>query len=171
MNRRLLNILLLVSLGLLFTRASCKYGFTDAEPLPADIKTFRVNTFENKAQYVNPALAPELSEKVRQKIISTTKLKLVQGDDAHYDISGVITQYNVSTVGVSNNTSSTNRLTVGVHLIFKNTLYNDKNFEADLIRSTDFASNFSLQDVESGILPELITSMTDEIFNKIFSNW
>ena len=125
MTRKLLTCLLLICIGLVFTKASCKYGFTDAEPIPQDIKTFRVNAFENKAQYVNPSLAPELSEKVRQKIISTTRLQSVQGDDAHYDISAVITQYNVSTVAVTNNTSSSNRLTVGLHLIFKNTLYND----------------------------------------------
>ena len=38
--------------------ATCKYGFKDTAPIPEEVKTFRVNYFENKADYKNPQLSP-----------------------------------------------------------------------------------------------------------------
>ena len=61
--------------SLVFTFATCKYSFKDTSPIPADITTFRVNLFENHARYVNPTIAPALTEKVRQKIISQTTVE------------------------------------------------------------------------------------------------
>lgn len=108
---------------------------------------------------------------MRQKISSTTRLKATDNPDADYDISGYITQYYVSTVGISNQQASTNRLTVGFHLIFKNRRDAKKNFEADLSRMIDFDGNQVLSSVESRLTPQIVTNMADEIFNKIFSNW
>lgn len=154
-----------------FGNASCKYGFRDVSDIPAEVKTFRVNYFENKAQYINTQLAPELTEKTKQKIISNTKLRQVNTDDAHYDISGYISQYYPSTVGVSNNNANSNRLTVGFHLIFKNTLDNTKDFETDLVTNIDFPATQSLTDIESSRTPDIVKNLTELIFSKIFSNW
>ena len=46
---------------LVFTFATCKYSFRDSSPIPADITTFRVNAGENKARYVDPTVAPQLT--------------------------------------------------------------------------------------------------------------
>jgi hypothetical protein len=43
--------------------------------------------------------------------------------------------------------------------------------EFDISRSFDYDSNKSLQQAEAGLLDEMIRSLTDEIFNRIFSNW
>ena len=70
----------------IFSFATCKYGFKDTAPIPEEIKTFRVNYFENRAEYKNPQLSPQLTEKLKQKIIGTTRLRQSNNDDAHYDI-------------------------------------------------------------------------------------
>ena len=155
----------------IFNFATCKYGFKDTAPIPVEVKTFRVNYFENKAQYVNTQLSPQLTEKLKSKIISNTRLHQTNNDDAHYDISGFISQYYVTTISITGNNSSGNRLNVGVHLIFKNTLDEKKNFEADLVRTIDFGGNKTLTDIEGSQTPQIVTTMVDEIFNKIFSNW
>lgn len=155
----------------IFNFATCKYGFKDTAPIPVEVKTFRVNYFENKAQYVNTQLSPQLTEKLKSKIISNTRLHQTNNDDAHYDISGFISQYYVTTISITGNNSSGNRLNVGVHLIFKNTLDEKKNFEADLVRTIDFDGNKTLTDIEGSQTPQIVTTMVDEIFNKIFSNW
>ena len=49
-----------------------------------------VNYFENKAQFVNSQLSPKLTEKLKEKIIGTTRLKQTNNEDADYDISGYI---------------------------------------------------------------------------------
>lgn len=151
--------------------ATCKYSFKDTSPIPTEIKNFRVNYFENKATYINTQLSPQLTEKLKQKIIGTTRLKQTNSDEADYDISGYVSTYNLSTISISGANSSGNRLTVGFHLIFKNRLDDKKNFEAELTRSFDFDANLSLSQAESTLNDEIIKNITDEIFNKIFSNW
>jgi Lipopolysaccharide-assembly len=151
--------------------ATCKYGFNDTGSLPVDVKTFRVNYFENKAEYKNPQLGPAVTEKLKQKIIGTTRLRQTNNDDAHYDISGFISGYYTSTTGISGNNTSLNRLTATFHLIFKNTLDEKKNFEADVTYSVDFDANLSLSQVEQAKGDEIARNLTDAIFNKIFSNW
>ncbi len=154
-----------------FNFATCKYSFKDTSPIPEEIKTFRVNYFENKSRYVNPQLSPQLTEKMKQKVINTTRLRQTNDDNAHYDISGYVSDYNVSTSGISANNASTNRLTVSFHLIFKNTLDEKKNFETDLTNNFDFPANQLLEQAQPALFPEITKNIVDGIFNKIFSNW
>jgi hypothetical protein len=146
------------------------YSFKDVS-IPPEVKTARVNYIENKARYINPQLSPQLSEKLRQKINNQTRLTLVQADDAHYDISGYVSDYSVTTSGISQQQAATNRLTVTVTIIFKNNLDPTKNFESPVSRSFEFSANLSLQQAEAQLTETIIQNMTDEIFNKIFSNW
>ena len=154
-----------------FSYSTCKYGFKDLGALPPEVKTFRVNPLTNRAQYINVQLAPQLTEKLKQKIINTTRLHQTNNDDAHYDISGMVTQYYTSTTGISGNNASTNRLNVTFHLIFKNSLDEKKNFEADVSTYVDFPASQSLSQAEAANSTKIISNIVDEIFNKIFSNW
>jgi hypothetical protein len=104
-------------------------------------------------------------------VINTVRLKQTNSEDAHYDISGFVSQYYTSTISISGNSSSGNRLTVGFHLIFRNTLDDTKSFEADLTRTFDFAATLSLADAERSLNETIVNNLVDEIFNKIFSNW
>lgn len=156
-------------------QSTCKYSFRDAAPIPPEIKTFRVNYLENKAAakggYVNPQLSPQLTEKLKQKIINTTRLHQTNNDDAHYDISGWVDNYYTSTSGISNGNASTNRLTIIFHLIFKNAFDEKKNIETDLTRTFDFPATQTLQQAEAALNTDITKNVVDEIFNKIFSNW
>ncbi len=169
--RKIKIFVALVALFSLFNFATCKYSFKDVAPIPIEVKNFRVQQLSNKAQYVNTQLSPQLTERLRQKIINTTRLRNTNEDDAHYDISGYVSQYSTSTVNIQDGQSGTNRLTVGFHLIFKNSLDKTKDFEADVSRNEDFPASKSLSEAENEINERLIKNLVDEIFNKIFSNW
>ncbi len=154
-----------------FTYATCKYSTRDASPIPAEVKTFRVNYFENKARYVNPQLTPQLTEKLKQRIIGQTRLRQTNNDDAHYDISGYLSDYSVTTTGVSNQNASTDRLNVTFHLIFKNTLNQKQDFETDITNNYDFNAQKTFQQAEVDLGNIILKNLVDGIFNKIFSNW
>ena len=62
------------------TPTACSYKFNGAN-IPDTIKTVRVNMFENRARYNNPLIKTRLTEKLKQKIISQTKLTLTNGDN------------------------------------------------------------------------------------------
>jgi peptide deformylase len=146
------------------------YSFKDAV-IPTDVKSVKIGFFENKARFVNPQLAPKLTDKLLSKITSQTKLTRTNNDDAHYIINGTITNYDPSqTVGVSAQQASINRLTVTVHIILKKTLEN-KTEEFDVSRSFDYSANLTLQQAEGQLQEEILKNLTDEIFNRIFSNW
>jgi hypothetical protein len=105
-----------------FTFSSCGvYSFNDVGTIPDSIKTVKVNFIENRAPYVNPQLSPNLTDRLKQKITSQTRLTSTTNDNANWEISGEIRDYSVSTSGVTTNNgrqqSSINRLTVAVHII------------------------------------------------------
>lgn len=149
--------------------SSC-YSFKDVS-IPPEVKTVKVNYIDNRARIVNPQLSQRLTDKLRQKIVNQTRLSQTNSDDAHYDISGQITDYYVTTSGISNQQAASNRLNVTVHLIFKNRLDSKKDFEADLTRNFDFSASKSLSAAEAELTDLVVQNMTDEIFNRIFSNW
>lgn len=159
--------LLLVASGC----STCKYTTKDIGTIPPDVKTFRVNYLENKARYINTQLSPQLTEKLKQKIISSTRLRQTNDDSAHYDISGYVSDYSVTTTGITGANASTNRLTVSFHLIFKNRLDDSKSFESDVTSTFDFDARLSLQDAERSLNDNIVSNTVDAIFNKIFSNW
>lgn len=170
MAKRFLLASLLLCIFWLFSFATCGYSFKDVS-IPVEVKTFRVNYLENKARYVNPQLSPQLTERLKQKIIGSTRLTQTNDDNAHYDISGYVSDYTVTTTGITSGTSSTNRLNVSFHIIFKNTLDEKKNLESDVTSTFDFSSNQSLSQAEAERNEEIVKNIVDAVFNKIFSNW
>ncbi len=167
----IIRILFFILITSTFCFSTCKYGFKDTSPIPIEIKNFRVNYLENKAQYINTQLSPQLTERLKSKIISNTRLTQTNKDDADYDISGYVSQYYTSTVGIAGSNSNTNRLTVGFHLVFKNNQDETKNFETDIMRTFDFSAQLTLSQAEASLNEEVVKNIVDEIFNKIFSNW
>jgi hypothetical protein len=143
--------------------ASCKiYSFKDVS-IPAVVKSIHIGYIENRARLINPQLGSRLQQR--------------ETSDADYDVTGTITDYSYTTSGISNQQASSNRLNVTVHLVFKNHLdptgktVAPADFEADVTRNFDFAATLTIQDAEAQLTPTIVSNMTDEIFNKLFSNW
>lgn len=170
MNKRSKLIIFLL-LALIITGPSCGiYTFRDVSVDYNKIKTCKVGFIENKARYVSPQLSPRLTDNLKQKINSYTKLTLVNSDDANYIITGYISRYDVSLAAISNGQSSGNRLTVAATITFVNTVDN-KTDNFTVSRDFDFNANLSLQQAEANMFTDIINQMTDLIFNHIFSNW
>jgi Lipopolysaccharide-assembly len=159
----------LVFLALISLQGTCRYSMKDVSIEP-EAKTVKVNYIENKARYVNPLLSPRLTEKLRQKIVNQTRLSQTNGE-ADYEIFGTITDYSVSTSGISNQQVASNNLNVTVSLTFKNKINEKKNFETSITRNFPFSSTLSLQQAEAQLAEQIINNLADEIFNKIFSSW
>ena len=146
------------------------YKFKDISIEP-NAKTVRIQYLENRARYVNPQLSPQLTDKLRLKINNQTRLTPTQAPEADYDISGFVSDYTVTTSGISNQQAATNRLTVTVHVVFQNKISPTKNFEADVSRNFEFSATLSLSQAEAQLGETIVRNMVDEIFNRVFSNW
>lgn len=172
-NLRLRSILMgMLTLTCISVFTACGiYSFRDVSIDYSKIKTIKIGFIENKARgYINPQLSPQLTDRLQQKIASQTKLTRTNNDDAHLQISGYISDYSITTSGVSAQQAVTNRLNVGVHITVINTVEN-KTQEYDVTRNFDFSANLSLQQAESQLQEDILKNTTDEIFNRIFSNW
>lgn len=164
-------VLVACSLLLVSFIAGCKvYKFNDVS-IPTEIKTVRAQYIENKARYINPQLSPQLTDKLRQKIVSQTRLTQVNNETADYDIAGSVTQYDVTTSGISSQQVATNRLTVGVSLTVLDRKTGKEPRTVSASRSFDFSATLTLPQAEQRLQEEIIRNLTDEIFNKIFSDW
>jgi len=154
---------------MLFGGATCRFSMRDVS-IPPEVKTVRVAYIDNRARYINPLLSPRLTEKLRQKIVNQTRLSQTNGE-AHYEISGTVSDYSVSTSGISDRQSSMNNLNVTVSIVFRNRLDEKKNFETSITRNFPFSSGMSLQKAEAQLNDQIVSNLVDEIFNRIFSNW
>jgi hypothetical protein len=169
------SVVLALMVLLLGTNSGCKtYSLNDVGTMPDSVKTVRVNFIENRAPYVNPQLSPSLTDRLKQRITSQTRLTNTSSDNAHWDINGSIVDYSVITTGVQSNNgrqqTTINRLTVTVRMTLFRQLEN-KTEEFEVSRSFDFSATRSLQAAESALLDDMVRNLTDEIFNRIFSNW
>jgi hypothetical protein len=156
---------------IVFASVYCKvYKFNDVS-IPPNIKTIYVRYIDNKARYVNPQLSPQLTERVRQKIVSQTRLTQVNNENADYDVTGEIVQYDVTTSGISEQQTSSNRLTVSVNLTVVDRLSNLEPKRFTVSRSFEFPASASLTQAEAGLTDDIVKNLADEIFNRIFSDW
>ncbi|MBL7731836.1 MAG: hypothetical protein JNM88_11715 [Chitinophagaceae bacterium] len=146
------------------------YRFSEAGKLPDTIRTVKVNFIENRAQYVNPQLSPRLTDKLRQKIVGQTKLSQTNNDNADWVITGFVKEYAFSTSAISGQQASNNRLTVTVHITKSDNKANLTD-DYDVSRSFEFKGNRTFQQAETDLADEMIRTLTDEIFNKLFSDW
>ena len=165
----LTKVFIPVLVAIISLQGTCRYSLKDVS-IPPEIKTVRVFFIENKARYINPQLSPKLTDKLRQKIVNQTRLSQTN-NDADYEVSGYISEYSVSTSGISQQQVASNNLNVTVHIVFKNRLNDKLNFEADITRNFPFSASKSLTQAEAELNDQIITNLTDEIFNRIFSNW
>lgn len=161
--------LVIFTLLLGISQSGCRvYSFTDTS-IPDGIDVVKVNFIQNKATYVNPTLAGELTERLRRKIVSQTRLKQTNGDDADWVINPTITGYSFSTAGISNQQVNTNRLNVAISIEVRDSTQKPKKF--DVTRSFDYPGSMTLQQAEGQLKDEMLRSLTDDMFNRIFSDW
>ncbi len=149
----------------------CLHYTMKESSIPKEIKTIRINFIENRARYVNPQLSQQLTERLRQKINNQTNRTLTQGDNADFDISGAITDYSFTTAAIANNQTATNRLNVTVHIKLVSRVDEKQSKEEDVTRSFDFNANTSIEQAQASLNEDILKNLSDEIFNRLFSNW
>ena len=162
MKKHTYNIIVLAMFVIFMTSCGI-YSFTGTSIQP-DVKTVNIEYFEYKALKVNPTLANDLTEAMKDKFRKLTKLEQVDGD-ADLTIAGEITGYDVKATSVSaNEQAAMNRLTVNVKIYFTNKKYpEDEDLLEDVIVENKQA--IEMANIYSGIL----TGMTDS-FASIISN-
>lgn len=161
-----------ISLLIITTFTSCGfYSFTGAS-VPANVKTFQVNRFENNALLIEPGLERDFKLALEDLIQNQTNLSLVQSNgDLVYE--GEITDYRISpTTATSENTAAQNRLTISVKIRF----YNKKKEDDDLDQSFSFFYDYAgsaqlIGSTKATAHEEIFDRLTQDIFNATLAKW
>src|SRR3954468_18415231 len=97
---KMIRLLMAVSALLALGGCSVKYSASGASIDPG-AKTVNVRFIENRAPINNPQLSQNLTEKLRTKIQSQTRLTQTNEDGADYEFKGAITGYSFSNAAVT----------------------------------------------------------------------
>ncbi len=163
---------LLIILALALCLAGCGiYSFTGTSIDP-DVHTICIPTFEYKAMRVNPSLANELSEEIRNRFRRMTRLEQVEMD-GDLEIIGEISGYDVQASAVTaDEVAAQNRLTVSVRVDFNNVKHPEESFSGKSFSAyADYDSSNSLDAVESTLCAEIIDKIVEDIFNATVAQW
>ena len=162
----------LVCLGwLMATACSISYKFNGASIDYTKVKTIMISDFTNQASYVNPTLAPEFTEELKDIYIRQTRLEQVKsnGDLA---LEGEVTGYDFTPMAVKEDAiASQTRLTITVRVRYMNNTNPDEDFEQSFSAYREFDSNLMLQQVERSLCAEIIEEIVDQVYNATVANW
>jgi hypothetical protein len=168
--KRLLKIPFVSILLMFVLSCNVSYKFNQASVSP-DTKTVSVELFQNYASLAGPGLNQQFTEALKDVFLTQTNLTIVpQNGDIQF--SGAITGYAIQPVAIQGNeTAALNRLTITVNVKYINTKNEKENFESSFSRFTDYDSNLNFSEIEEQVTKEVIDQLTQDIFNKAFSNW
>lgn len=157
---------------LVFIVFSCgvKYTFTGASISP-EVKTVSVAYFQYLAPLGNPTLSNILSEELRNKFVSQTRLNVIS---AYGDLSfsGEIREYGTRPVAIQGNeVAAQNRLTIAVRVKFENSLDPTQNYDKTFSHYEDFSSSQNISQVEQELVGLIVEKLVEDIFNNAVANW
>ena len=119
-----------IMLAMVVSFSSCKikYSFTGTN-LAADIKTFSVDYFPNRARLVNPNLSQKFTEELRDKLNRQTSLN-EEEEAGDLEFSGFISGYDIRPMAIQkNDLASQNRLTITINVKYVNNKEHEMDFE------------------------------------------
>jgi hypothetical protein len=170
--KRLYGAIVVLSLGLL---SSC-YTLKNAS-IPLELKTINVQFFENNAPLVVNNLSQTFTEALKERIRTQSRLSIVR-NEGDVIMSGSIIGYQIAPVSIqatNNNTApiaDANKLsiTVRVKCVYeKDKKDKNLNFEESMTRFANYRGDINSQ--EQKLIQEITKQLTEDIFNRAFSNW
>ena len=135
------------------------------------IQTVFIDNVQNNAQLINPLLAIQLQEGLKQKIADESPLSVIneEGDQNFYI---TIQQYQISAIApAAGEVSNRNRLTIGIQVESVISASTENNWTQSFSRFAEFNAAQSINSVEDQLVQTIILQLTDDIYRKAFVNW
>ena len=157
--------------AILATISSCGIYDFKGTNIPNDINTFGVGFFTNEASLVNPKLAMNLTEKLKTKFQTETRLGL-SSEIGDYQFAGTVVTYQLDPAAISPETgASQTQFTMGVRIEFNCAKYPEKNFTKTFTSSKIFDANTEFTSIEDNLTEELGTIIVQQIFSAVALDW
>lgn len=163
------QLILLLSLLSIITWEGC-YSFRGID-IDAETKTYYVDQFRNNALDAAPSLQQTLTEALKEKI--RTESRLVLNDKTpDIEFKGTIVDYRVSSESPQpGEQTALNRLTIVTAIEYINHKNEQKNWKQNFSFFYNFPSTTSLTSVQDEAIQTISDQIMEDIFNKAFTNW
>jgi len=158
---------------LIFVSPGCSITL-DGKAIPPEMHTINIGFFENNAPIVVANLSQQFTEDLKNRIRSTTRLSLVNGE-GNANMSGTITDYHFAPISIQatpNNVApiaGAEVLSITVRVKFVYDADKKLNFDQSFTETTNFTGDISSQ--EQQLIKTITPKLIDDIFNKAFNNW
>lgn len=152
--------------------SACTISITmSGASIPENLSTFSVQYINNRAPLINPDLSQKLTDGLKDRIQKESRLVLVnEGGDIEF--SGNITSYSTQPMALkANAVSAETRLSTTVKIRCRNFKDPKKDWEQTFTAYQDYDSENNLSDVEEELVTLIVDELTENIFNKAFSDW
>lgn len=163
-----LTIVVLTSCAL--TACSVSYKFTGTSINYDLIKSIQIDNIANRAPYGWAPMEAMFNNKLQDRYANQTRLKLVKRNgDLH--IAGEITGYDQFNKAISaDGYSSQVQLKMTVNIRFRNGKTN-QSWEKQFSATAQYNSTQQLSAVQEQLVTEMISDITDQIFNATVADW
>lgn len=158
---------------ILFSCWPSSISFIDSGSMPAEWKSFSVQTLELVAANAPISYAPNLTESIKDGVQNNTRLFLnTTQSQGEINIEGEVINYAVTPIAVQpGDNAAKNRLTVTVNL----TIFISKPEEDKMVmtssRFADFNTDEDFSSRENELIEEINQQIVQDVINKLFSNW
>jgi len=170
MKLQLKSIVFVLGIALMFS--SCKlYKFTGAS-IPPEVQTVSIGNFPNLAPIQVGALSNIFVDRLTDKIVGGTRLRLANGNTGDVSISGSIKDYYVNPTTISGTEETEqNRLTIVIQVDYVSIVKPEDSFSQSFSDGENYDADLSLTDVEDDLIQTITERIAESIFNKAFVNW
>ncbi len=138
--------------------------------IPQGVEQVVILNFTDNALNAPPNLALEATEQLRNKVRDEARLTIVE-QDPHLEFKGTLVDYRVSSEAPRpGEFSALNRLNIVVAIEYINHLdENDEGWKKNFSFFFDFPGTTALASVEDEAINEILENITEQIFNKAFT--
>ena len=150
---------------------ACKGGYSFTGGDVGNAKTLSVAAFGNTADLINPMLAQRFTTELQTVMVRQTPLSLV-GRDGDLQFAGNIVEYSVrSEAPAANDQVAQSRLSMTVEVQFTNLADEKKSFTQRFSAFRNFPASTDLRSVEDALVEEMVSELSDKIFNRALVQW
>lgn len=139
--------------------------------IPANLNTFFVADFENRAANALPTLPQTFSDALRNKILNESRL--VQAEiNPDISFSGEIMSYRITSVAPERgSTSAFNRLEISVNVNYENTSDSALSWTKRFSFFENYDRNTNINDIQDELIETINAQLVEDIYNAAFTSW
>jgi hypothetical protein len=161
------RLLLLCLVGTLFIGCYSFQGIV----IDKNVNTYFVAQFENRAPSVVPTLAPDFTEKMKDKIRLESRL-IYSDTDPDVEFRATITQFQVTSEAPQPGEQiGFNKLTISASVEYLNYVDETQNDKFNVSWYAEFGADENLLSVQDELIDQITDQLVEDIFTKAFTNW